>query len=119
MCNNGKHTEYNVQCVNCGSVWTAVPKSAQWWRGKQKADVGKLDAVRVTGEECGCIKKPQDPDAPFRIFGFGTEYGEEIDVPFHCFTSAVRAYRSAKKSGLLDIWITGVSKPVEQRLRDW
>ena len=120
MCNSKpKSADYNVQCRNCGSVWLAVPKSPQWWRGKQRDEAGYLDAVCVSGEECGCLKKTVQPDSPFRVFGYGTEFGEEFDVPHHSFTAAVRDYREAKKSGLLDIWISGVSKPVEQRLRGW
>lgn len=119
MCNKAEHVDYNVQCISCGSVWQAVPKSSQWWRSKKCDEAGKLDAVHVTGEECGCVKEKREPNAPIRVFGFGTEYGEEFDVPYHSFTKAVSAYRSAKDSGILDIWISGVSKPVEYRLRDF
>ena len=114
----GEKLEFYVQCINCGSFWAAVPKSPQWWRAKKRHEDGYLDAIGVKGEVCGCIKKQDEPDAPFRVFGFGTEYGEELDQPFHRFTEAVTAYRNGLKSGLLDIWISGVSKPVESRLRD-
>ena len=107
--------DFNVHCHDCGSVWLAVPQSSQWWRGKRRKEQGYFDAVGVSGEECGCVPVVQEPDAPFRVFGY-EDTGKEFDVPFHTFTKAVRALINAKKAGLMDVWISGVSPKVEQRL---
>lgn len=106
--------EYNVQCIVCSSVWSPLPKSPLWWAAKKRDEQGYLDALGVSGERCGCIKTPREPNAPFRVFG--SDMMQDFDVPFYSFTKAVKAYWGLK-GHVDDIYISGVSPKVEKHLR--
>ena len=106
---------YNVHCVSCGSVWQPLPKSPLWWAAKQRETKGYLDALHVSGEKCGCVKKVKEPNAPFRVFGYDFDC-RDYDVPFTTFVKAVKAFMSANRSGDV-VFISGVSKSVEERLK--
>lgn len=105
--------EYNVFCRSCGQVFTPTVRSALWWKAKNRADGGLLDAHQCTGEECGCIQRRYRPDAPFRVFGYDG-FTENFDVPCDTFVQAVIVYRRHRKDVVL---IKGVSDIVEQKLR--
>jgi hypothetical protein len=106
--------EYNVQCIACGSVWSPLSMSPLWWAAKKRAEQGYLDALDVTGERCGCIPRPREPDAPFRVFGYDMMRG--FDVPFNSFVGAVTSYRKLKDR-VDNVFISGVSSKVEEQLR--
>ena len=105
---------YNVYCMSCDQVWTPAPRSPLWWRAKKAADRGRLDAIYVTGEECGCIQRQCRPDAPFRVFGYD-DLLENFDIPCNTFVQAIKTYRNAERSGCV-VFIKGVSAKVEDRL---
>ena len=106
-------TKYNVACLACGGVWQPAPGTPLWWKAKQRAAKGYLDAVHVPGEECGCAKKRSQSEAPYRVFGF-TDDCREYDIPCTTFVSAVRAFIARKYD---TVFISGVSAAVEQRLQ--
>jgi hypothetical protein len=106
---------YNVECVNCGSIWQPQIKSPLWWRAKKREEDGKLDAVGATGEECGCIKRVSNPNAPFRVLGYD-DMGGEFDQPFATFVSAVRAFKNARSQGDI-VFIMGVSDAVQEKIK--
>lgn len=108
---------YNVVCVNCDRVFQPLPRSSLWWQAKKKAGEGRLDAIMVKGEECGCEPKTVEPNAPYRVFGFN-EFYEDFNRPFKVFTEAVILYRRlVKENPLSIIFISGVSKSVSDKLR--
>lgn len=107
--------DFNVSCLNCGQVWSPQNGSPLWWAAKQYAAKGYLDALHVSGEKCGCIKMPAQPDAPFRVFGYDFDLKDFEFTPV-TFTEAVRLFRELN-DGLCDVSIEGVSAQVEQRLR--
>ena len=111
---NEQIAQYNIQCIDCGSVWSPLPKSPLWWAAQKRSEQGYLDALGVTGERCGCIKTQHEPGAPFRVFGF--DMMQEFDMPFHTFVGAVKAFRRLRDS-VDDVFISGVSPKVEQQLR--
>jgi hypothetical protein len=107
---------YDVVCMSCDQVFQPLPRSPLWWQAKKSADGGRLDAITVTGEECGCEPKTVEPDAPYRVFGFN-EFYEDFDRPFKIFTEAVSFYRRlVKENPLSTIFISGVSKRVSNKL---
>src|SRR5581483_1293270 len=106
--------DYNVHCIACNTVWQPGVRSSLWWQAKRRSEKGKTDALHVSGEECGCVKKRHDPNAPFRVFGFN-DMCEDFDIPFYSFTAAVRKYRELKRWS--DVFIEGVSPKVEAVLR--
>ncbi len=112
--------EFNVVCRTCGDVWSPGLRSPLWWRAKKRADDGYLDALSVSGEECGCVKKsekPVKPDAPYRVFGYD-DMCVDFNIPFTSFVEAAREYRSAAQQ-LCTVFISGVSPAVERRLRSY
>ncbi len=104
--------EYNVFCCSCGQTFTPAIKSALWWKAKNRANKGLLDAYRCTSEECGCVQKRDRPNAPFRVFGYGT-FGDKFDINCDTFVQAVIAYRRHKDDV---VFIDGVSWVVERKL---
>lgn len=106
-------TQYNVECVECGHVST-VSKDPLWWRAKKAADTGRLDAISISGVECGCQQPVRNPDAPYRVLGF-TDEGSKFDEPFDTFVAAVESYRAGVRLGET-VFIKGVSPAVADRL---
>lgn len=104
---------YNVECTHCGQV-LSVSEGPLWWRAKKAAEGGRLDAISVSGVECGCKRPTLNPDAPYRVFGF-TDEGREYDSPFDNFVAAAKAFREAIKFGET-VFIHGVSPAVKDRL---
>lgn len=105
---------YNVVCNSCGQIFQPAVKRPLWWKAKKRADSGYLDALHISGEECGCVKKPEQPDAPFRVFGFDWD-GQKYDIPCETFVEAVRTFRVFNRCG--DAFIKGVSSAVEEKLK--
>jgi len=112
-------TEYNVYCEACGAVFTPAVRSSLWWRAKQRADRGYLDALTITSEvhQCYGTKRPRrKPEAPFRVMGFDC-FCKDFDIPFDTFTGAVTEFRARSGSRSLDtVFITGVSEAVKDRI---
>lgn len=106
---------YNVECMNCGSVWQPQVRTPLWWLAHQRASKGYLDAAGATGEECGCVKRVREPNAPFRVFGYD-DMGSEYDKPFKTFVSAVKAFMEANRYGDV-VFIKGVSNAVQEKLK--
>ena len=108
--------EFYVACIRCQHVWAPSARSPLWWRAKKHAGRGYLDALHVTGEECGCVnvEEKREPDAPYRVLGFD-DMGVEFDIPFTSFADAVKAFRNALR-GHCTVFIQGVSPAVEARL---
>ena len=106
-------TTYNVECRSCGQIFN-VNAGPLWWKAKKAADAGRLDAITVSGVECGCKRPVLNPDASYRVFGFSDE-GREYNTPCSTFTEAVNAFRDAFKSGET-VFIKGVSRAVKERL---
>lgn len=110
-------TRYNVACLECDNVFTPIVGSPLWWRAKQRADKGLLDALYVDGEECGCRTEEVvvNPNAPFRVFGYDM-LCENFDVPFDSMMEAIRMFIRLNQ-GPDVVFITGVSPAVMERLR--
>ncbi len=107
-------TRYNVECMDCGQVFS-VSEGPLWWSTKKSSDEGRLDAIGVSGVECGCKRPVRNPDAPYRVFGF-TDEGREYDTPFETFVTAVKAFRDIWNLGGT-VFIKGVSPAVEDQLK--
>jgi hypothetical protein len=114
MAINAIEERFDVVCIACNDIWTPVARSPLWWKAKKRADKGYLDALHVTGQECGCIQKQCEPDALYRVFGFD-DMCHEFDMPFTSFTDAMREYLDASR-GLCTVFIHGVSPRVMARL---
>lgn len=110
-----EEVRYNVACFSCGAVFQPLPRTPLWWQAKQRAEKGFLDAVHISGEECGCEKKVRHPNAPFRVTGYDGMC-EDYDVPFNNFISAVKYYKEAVEAGDV-VFIIGVSKAVQDRIQ--
>lgn len=108
-------TAYVAHCIRCGAIFTPPPGSSLWWQAKQRAEKGCLDALSISGEECGCIKKPLRPDAPFRVFGYD-DICTDFDIPCDTFVQAVKIFMELNKSGANIVYISGVSQVVEEKL---
>jgi hypothetical protein len=106
---------YNVECMNCGSVWQPLARTPLWWRAKQRADNGKLDAAGATGEECGCIKRVREPNAPFRVFGYDMMC-EDFDLPFYRIVDALSTFKKLHADGDI-VFISGISNAVVEKLK--
>jgi hypothetical protein len=106
-------TRYNVVCLDCGAVFVPRIRTPLWWRAKKLAESGRLDALHVSGEECGCVTPRKDPDAPYRVFGYQVD--RDFDIPFFSLTDALAKYRELAGSYFADVWISGIS-PRTQRL---
>ena len=105
---------YNVECMNCGQVFTPTIRSPVWWRAKKREEEGYLDALRITGEDCGCIEQPARPEVPFRVFGYDSMC-VDFNIPCDTFVAAVQTYRRLNRTGCV-VFITGVSNAVRQKL---
>jgi hypothetical protein len=105
---------FNVACGSCGDVFTPTLKSALWWKAKKRADMGYLDALRISGVECGCVTPLAHPNASFRVLGYD-DLLRGYNIPFDKFTDAVREFRKARRDGEI-VYITGVSEAVKSKL---
>lgn len=105
---------YNIVCLGCNNIWEPRVKSPLWWKAKARANSGKLDALHVTVEECGCVPGLQEPDAPYRVLGYDDE-GYEFDIPFHAPVPAMKKFRELS-NGMNTVFISGVSPAVQVRL---
>ena len=106
--------DYNIECMDCGQVFP-VSKGPLWWRAKKASDGGRLDAISISGVECGCKRPVRNPDAPYRVFGF-TDEGREYNTPFDTFVAAAKAFRDRWSYGET-VFISGVSPAVENQLK--
>ena len=106
---------FNILCRACGSIWQPGARTRLWWQAKKRADDGKLDALAVSGEECGCVKAVREPEAPLRVFGYD-DMCEDFDIPYYSFTDAVRKFRKLHANGGYVVFISGVSPKVETML---
>ena len=113
-----KEVSFNVECLDCGTVFSPKIKSPLWWRAKKKADKGYLDALVIRGEECGCEEAPfkAQPNAPFRVFGYDMEC-HDFDKPFNSMIEAMRTFIRLN-NGPDVVFISGVSRAVQERLYD-
>ena len=111
----GKESRYTVVCTECGQDWQPLIRSPLWWRAKKKSDRGFLDALLISGKDCGCVKQPYRPEAPFRVIGYDDLY-RDYDIPCDTFVKAINAYRERDHMGDI-VFITGVSDVVKKRLR--
>lgn len=105
--------QYNVVCGSCGNFFQPGARRPLWWKAKKHADKGYLDAVCISGYECGCEKRPENPDAPFRVFGIDWDM-QKYDIPCKTFVEAIRTFRELQRCG--DTFIKGVSPAVEEKL---
>ncbi len=105
---------YQVVCENCGQVWEPAVKTSLWWRAKKRDEKGYLDALWVSGTECGCIEPVVHPEAPFRVFGYD-DMCHNYNIPCWSFLQAVKLFRKYDRSGDI-VFIKGVSPKVEDRL---
>lgn len=108
-----EYTTYDVWCERCGNVWTPRVHSALWWKAHQRAQKGFLDAHCAKPNECGCVEKRVQPNAPFRVFGYDG-FGIEFDAPCHTFVEAMRVFIANRSSGV--VFIKGVGENVRHRL---
>jgi len=106
---------YVVVCRHCGQVWSPTPKSPLWWMAKQAAEKGRLDAIVVSGERCGCIRKPEKPEAPFRVFGYDDQC-MEFDVPCDTFVKAAKLYLHLTREGMNIVFVDGVSEVARKEM---
>ena len=107
---------FQVYCEGCGSVFSPGVRTPLWWRAKQRADKGFLDALCVTSTECGC--RPERHVAktcktPYRVFGYD---GDCNDFDLHCrtFIEAITAFRKLQRVNV--VFISGVSERTLDRL---
>lgn len=108
-------SRYNVECLDCGQVFSPVQQSPLWWRVHQRATKGYFDCLRVSGEKCGCVREQTQPDSPFRVFGYD-DMCRDFSRGFTSFTEAVKEFRELHKEGMYVVFISGVSKAVQSRL---
>lgn len=108
---------YNVICMDCDCIFNPEVNSRFWWMAKKHAESGKLDALRITGKQCGCAKKVTKPDAPYRVIGYDFDC-HDYDIPFYNFTGAVQKYRELNRRGDV-VFISGVSDRVKFELGDY
>jgi len=113
--NTGNKDVFNVECIACGSVFNPPAQSPLWWRAKKRGEEGFLDALHVTGEECGCEPQSVKPEASFRVFGYDA-LCEDFDMPFKTFVGAAREFLRLNRDGGYVVFIDGVSDSVRQRL---
>ena len=107
-------TLYNVECMDCGQVFTPAGHSPLWWQAKQRADRGFLDALRIRWKSCGCIQEVENPNAPFRVFGYD-DLCEDFNIPCNSFVAAIKSFRKLRPMSV--VFITGVSDVVAHRLQ--
>lgn len=107
---------YTVYCRNCGCDFEPTIKSPLWWRAKKSSDKGRLDAISISGEECGCIKPIPEPNAPYRVLGI-TWNGGSYNMPFFNMINAIKTFINAEKSGDTVI-IKGISRKTEWAARN-
>ena len=104
---------YNVCCLQCGDVFQPAEGSYLWRRAEKRDEEGYLDALHVSGEECGCVE-PVVEAAPFRVFGYD---GMCVDfsMSYDKFTEAVRAFVECLRGGDV-VFIEGVSDKTRSAL---
>lgn len=107
---------YDVVCIDCGAVFQPLEKSPLWWQAKQRDKKGLLDALPIRGEKCGCVKKEEKSDAPFRVFGYD-DMCTDFSFSYHNFIQAAKAYLECVRGGDV-VFVHGVSTRVQERLRD-
>jgi hypothetical protein len=105
---------YNAECISCGCV-QSVYGGSLWWKAKKNAERGYLDAIGISGVECGCERPLTEPNAPYRVFGW-TDDGHTFNRPHFTFVGAVRDYIDNNSYGAMAN-IIGVSQAVKERLR--
>lgn len=96
-------TRYNVVCFECGQVWTPDVRSALWWKAKNHAEKGYLDAVNVSGVECGCKNPISEPEAPFRVFGYDDMFNE-FNIPYVSLVQAPKKYLELYREGFCTVF---------------
>lgn len=109
---------YQVWCESCGDVYTPQIKSPTWWKAKQRADKDFLDALCVSGTECGCVQKnPVISKESFGIIGYTMDC---IDFTIKCktFVDLCKAAKRMKNGDTFFI-IGPVSQNVKDRLCGW
>jgi hypothetical protein len=99
MESNIAEVRYNVVCYECGQVWSPTVKSPLWWKAKQRSEQGYLDALHVSGEECGCKQPVAQPDAPFRVVGYD-DMCRDFDIPYYSLVKAARKYLKLARDGM-------------------
>ena len=105
---------YNVVCRTCNHVFSPARKSSLWWRAAKCAEGGRLNAMMISGEECGCVSTPVEPNAPFRLFGYD-DLCRPFDIPLARFIDAVRGFKKLERTGCT-VFISGISKEVRDRI---
>jgi len=107
---------FNVHCIQCGNVFSPRERTPLWWRAKQRADKGYLDALPCTEKDCGCerVEQKHEPDAPFRVSGFDMELNS-FDVGLYTFSEAVKQFRHSLDN-FCTVSIQGVSPSVQRML---
>lgn len=109
-----KNKSYYVYCMDCGQDFSPAYMTSLWWQAKKHADHGYLDALLISGTKCGCKKKPSQPNAPFRVFGYD-DLCVDFDVPHNGMIEAMKMYLECSRTGCV-VFIKGVSRRVERRL---
>ena len=107
-------TKYSVYCFDCDSVLTPLERSPLWWIAKKQAESGRLDAVQISGERCGCKKEKPTTDKHFSIFGY-TPDCQDFCYGYDTFVDVVQAYREIYNSGSV-VFIKGISMKTERHL---
>lgn len=116
MAINNDDVDYNVVCTDCGHVFQPAIGSPMWWQAKKRSTQGFLDALPVSGDKCGCIKKQTTKHHhPFCIFGYNDMF-ENFSIPCRSFVEAVKKYIELKRECTVEVSIHGVSRAVLQRL---
>ena len=106
---------YQVECTQCGQVFVPPDNSPLWWKAKKRSEKGFLDALLVSGIECGCVEEKRQSNAPFRVFGYDGMC-RDYDIPCHTFMEAIKTFRECDRAGDI-VFIKGVSESVEHRLK--
>ena len=109
-------TIYNVHCWDCDRVFQPPVKSPFWWQSKQREAKGFIDALHISGVECGCVRErvQREPGAPYRVFGYDDRC-EDFDIPFYAFVPAVKKFRELN-DGMTVVFINGVTEKMKRHL---
>lgn len=112
--NNVALESYNVVCMNCDQSFAPQIRSRLWWRAKKRSELGMLDALPISGGECGCVNIPPEQNAPYRIRGYD-HFGRDFDIPFYRFIDAVLKFIGMNQDGYV-VFLKGVSPAVISRI---